>query len=1107
MGLPAGYKLYSPSEFETFFNSEYIKLINVEDYEDYKDVSDLANLFFEINGNKSYRILKDNIKTFLDGRYAKTMYCDDYDEYFSDLNNFRDKYNSVKKLVDEDIILNRFKGFFDNNEDVNTIIKLLEHVYENQKFICNDEKKDKFISAYEKFFDENTDRDQIMNNDHFGSRLFKFMSKGNKLRLFLGDKTQPSISDELSIEENEVKLTHEKNEKKNTEYEFLNILANSKNNRLKNSIEDEITMIENSIEEEFLNKDFIKTYTNNKKSNYYPYRILNALDFYLEQLEHELTIRFLDEFSQILAKKMQANGMLSYNDFLIYFVDLLKNDAENTGKIRNYINKKYKYFLIDEFQDTSPLQSQMFFYLAAEKIEDKDWKNFPLRDGAIFLVGDPKQSIYRFRNADLESYNQIRKIFEDQDGNKELVFLTKNFRSNNSLKKYFNEVSKEIYAQDSKDENDTMKIDYKDIDNTDDIKEYYDQESNMLDGVLVIKEEYYEIEGDKSKNNKNLSFEYIARLINTLVKNKKYMLKDFKEIDKESHEKEAYSRQIELKDFMIITPKKEEVAQLANVLKEFNIPYNIEGKLDFRSSDIIKAIYSVLLLIKNSSERKNIYQAIKYLKLNVDDKYIFALKQKVEAEKQGKYLKLFNLGEFDYSKDYELAIEKLNSTIKEFSQYSTMTNFIKHIVDEFALLKKYEDDNLSYYYTLLESVSQKEADGNILTLEDLIQYFEIELFNNINENERNLILNQVDDRVRLANLHKIKGLEAPLVILLNDSFRNKGSNQKITSNTYDYEKYILKLGKSNVAQFEEIYKDEETYIKNERRNLEYVAMTRAKNLLIIEEKKKGQKYFDKIISENPNYLSDFIEIHENKEDKSLASCEKVEVIDLDKIKEENRNFIKVITPSREERIKISIQTKEEADLVEFDLEIENFDEENQATNNKKRNAHIWGTMIHELMEKLIHVVKNDKNYKDNFNKEELVDYLYNKYKNFNFASEGDVKKELNKKIKKLFAGGFDQKYTQNQDILDIVQKADEVYTEVPFSYMTQDGSSIVHGIMDLVYISKGQYHIIDFKTNKQTIDLDDEYAKQLNLYKNAISNIFDISEEIIHTSIYSIPVE
>ena len=138
---------------------------------------------------------------------------------------------------------------------------------------------------------------------------------------------------------------------------------------------------------------------------------------------------------------MRDKGYLSYFDCLYYLRNMLKNDAEKDGKLIRYIYDRHSYFLIDEFQDTNPMQAEVFFYLTSENPVPQ-WSACVPRQGSLFIVGDPKQSIYRFRSADVSSFLKVKHLFEESGG--AILALSKNFRSTRSLCEHFNQMFSEM---------------------------------------------------------------------------------------------------------------------------------------------------------------------------------------------------------------------------------------------------------------------------------------------------------------------------------------------------------------------------------------------------------------------------------------------------------------------------------------------------------------------------------------------------------------------------------------------------------------------------------------------------------------------------------------
>ncbi|GAB2206287.1 UvrD-helicase domain-containing protein [Roseibium sp. ROS1] len=146
----------------------------------------------------------------------------------------------------------------------------------------------------------------------------------------------------------------------------------------------------------------------------------------------------IDEARPILRRyrdHKRASAQLDFDDLIFAARDLLRDhDA-----VRQALGERFAHVLVDEFQDTDPLQTEIFWRLCGEPVDDDDdWTRFQIRPGALFLVGDPKQAIYRFRGADVGAYVQARDAFRAQDAGS-LLSISTNFRSCASILSFVNE--------------------------------------------------------------------------------------------------------------------------------------------------------------------------------------------------------------------------------------------------------------------------------------------------------------------------------------------------------------------------------------------------------------------------------------------------------------------------------------------------------------------------------------------------------------------------------------------------------------------------------------------------------------------------------------------
>lgn len=142
----------------------------------------------------------------------------------------------------------------------------------------------------------------------------------------------------------------------------------------------------------------------------------------------------------------RSAALLDFDDLIFAARDLLRDHDD----VRRALGARFSRVLVDEFQDTDPLQTEIFWQLcgepAAESATD-DWTAFQIRPGALFLVGDPKQAIYRFRGADVSAYVQARDAFVAQDADSVLSIAT-NFRSCAPILTYVNERFEALLSSD-----------------------------------------------------------------------------------------------------------------------------------------------------------------------------------------------------------------------------------------------------------------------------------------------------------------------------------------------------------------------------------------------------------------------------------------------------------------------------------------------------------------------------------------------------------------------------------------------------------------------------------------------------------------------------------
>src|SRR5262249_5338917 len=142
----------------------------------------------------------------------------------------------------------------------------------------------------------------------------------------------------------------------------------------------------------------------------------------------------LAELIQRFETFKQSAAVLDFDDLLHLTREVLRQQAT----VRAAAAKRFTRVLVDEFQDTDPIQAEIIFFLTSADAPAKRWNERRLVPGRLFMVGDPKQAIYRFRGADIATYRLARASIERQfPGN--VVHVAANFRSCDDILRHINQ--------------------------------------------------------------------------------------------------------------------------------------------------------------------------------------------------------------------------------------------------------------------------------------------------------------------------------------------------------------------------------------------------------------------------------------------------------------------------------------------------------------------------------------------------------------------------------------------------------------------------------------------------------------------------------------------
>ena len=771
------------------------------------------------------------------------------------------------------------------------------------------------------------------------------------------------------------------------------------------------------------------------------------LNEYLYSLYMYCILSVLKEINDSLREE----GKFQFFDFLLYLRDAFKKSALTDRVLINHVFDRHSYFLLDESQDTNPLQTEMFFYLTGTK-QEEDWTKMEPKESSLFIVGDPKQSIYSFRGADVKAYLDNKKIFQD---NQELLVLTRNFRSHYALKKWFNEsfnnmlnytdeISKEFAL-----EHINIPLDEDDI-----TKDLDTDDPNMMEGVYR-----YKVSNDSD-------CEQVAKLIVDFMTNRKINRVYF---NKETGKLDVQPDDIKFGDFLVV-PFTTSMAKFVKAFKKYNIPVIVEGKVDFEIAQTFDLVLNLFRLVKSPLNTAVFNRVI------FSDLYGLNDLDSIQMLNDGFDFNIANpsLDEIKFSnKKHEKIIYELHDLYLRTLGMSFSSTLEEILNDkQLNIFRKASSEYMEYIYYLIEKIKEGEESGSIVTLEQFDEY--VDAFKTSGDEQRTLRFSEKVDRVKIANLHKVKGLQAPIVILAKPSVQ-KNKVQRYTN--YKVDPPLVKMAFVSDDEFKNLHYVEtnkfdsenekwETYAKAEKDRLAYVGATRAEAVLVVCEKDKdGSGYWEELSKriDSSRYLS-VPEVDEQSpfiEDVSLGEY---------KINEQShKQSFEYISPSQA-RHSGSNTNKDEIDDAFFD----EGDEET-----KRESATIKGTMVHRLMECIV-------SSKNTYDVEELIKTILSDYE---YSEELDSM--LHNVASKIRSGGFEQVNSSlDKDILNVLLKAKKVWCEVPFSYQSQKGN-VVHGIIDCMYLDENGYHIIDYKTNEERdiSKLEKEYEGQLTHYKLALKKM------------------
>ena len=521
-------------------------------------------------------------------------------------------------------------------------------------------------------------------------------------------------------------------------------------------------------------------------------------------------LRALKGFVLAYAEERKRQGKAEFHDLLVWARDLLRDNIE----VRDHFRGRFSHLLIDEAQDTDPIQAEIAMFLAEEAPEPAaagdrptDWARITPEVGKLFVVGDPKQSIYRFRRADAR---QMARLKERLGG--ETVQLVQNFRSQAPIVAWVNCVFSGWMGGGN------------------DQAEYVDlihRWEAATDGPF--KPRAWSLGGAMEGNANEIrqaEAEAIAGLLAGI--DGKWQVLDAEATSSSGVER---YRPAKLSDTCILMPKRTGLRILELALDDADIPYRLEGASLIFATQEIRDLVNCLKAIDDPADQVSVVAALRSPAFACSDIELLQFHH--------------STGSFDYLADHEASNDPVGEALVELRRYhdTRMWTPIADLIDRFIRERLLMEAALDhprtreqwrrYRFMVERARAFAEAGGN--SLRPFLEWVDRQAKENAWVTETPVP--EVDeDAVRIMTIHGAKGLEFPIVVLAG---LHSDRSPRFDSVLFDREGNRVEVGigaKDNriaTPGYEELRDKERGLEDNEFVRLMYVAATRARDHLVV----------------------------------------------------------------------------------------------------------------------------------------------------------------------------------------------------------------------------------------------------------------------------------
>jgi len=743
--------------------------------------------------------------------------------------------------------------------------------------------------------------------------------------------------------------------------------------------------------------------------------------------------RFSTEFNQLLERyedRSYRMGMLDFDQLLTKTRDLLLDMPD----IRDKYRQRFKYILVDEFQDTDELQSEIIDMLR-EKGSNK-----------CLFVGDSKQSIYRFRGADVTVFNKTMEEFELRG--LETSYLSTNRRSHPKLVEFQNLLFSKIMPATSSGEY---------------FRSVYDREVEAIPyGLDEDIERVRFLSSETADDSRE-----VAKAIRALLEEEIYF---------RDRTEKCVKRKIKPGDITILLRTFSKIVNYEKALEELNIPYYTVGS-------------------KNFYERPEVSGPLAWLDFLIDPLDDWNFTTFLLSPSFGASLdELLELKTLPGSKGrplfYALQESKndkfvhLRELVDKFSQ-------LKHVLSPSVMLERFvvETDYLAKLATLkgaermIANVRKmlelaKELDRLGSSLRELS--LNLKAFVDSSEESEASLETEESDSVKIMTVHKSKGLEFPIVILADTFWKEKTSSKKLL---FDDEGFVIFKDRPESDDGTVIYRllqqEKEKEFEEEKRTL-YVALSRARELMVVSANGRADatRPWSRMLSGTLFDIESFRLLEEMEAGiveayfpPAFPPLEKQETSGSYELPDEaminpvnDLSYVKYLSPT----------------LLMADTDDEYSFEEGRDGQSLNRRAMDIGTLVHSLLEP---VGLKGINRTSTTLKAVLEGGLPASVDRIRFSVEDleSVKAVLDRLI--------------DHPIITEIENSTEAMSEMQFQHSFD--KYVLMGIIDKLYLIDGRWKIVDFKYARRNPQSLSRYRFQMEFYLYILRDLLSPEEAIL----------